>query len=101
MTLGGINAVAVALEVATVAAPGPASNDAYRHRGTGHTVTLVGTVHVGEAGYYKRLHARVMGLEAAGAIVCQESVRPAAEGRMGDRQRPYPHLAGEPFWLAA
>jgi len=51
----------------------------YGHRGTGRTVTLVGTVHVGEAGYYKRLHALVADLEAAGAVVCFERVDPAAE----------------------
>ena len=51
----------------------------YRHRGTGRTVTLVGTAHVGEAGYYSRLHALVTQLEAAGAIVCYEWVGPAAE----------------------
>jgi hypothetical protein len=42
----------------------------YGYRGTGRTVTLVGTAHVGEASYYNRLHALVMRLEAAGAIVC-------------------------------
>lgn len=29
----------------------------YRHQKTGRTVTLVGTIHVGEAAYYKRLFA--------------------------------------------
>jgi hypothetical protein len=51
----------------------------YGHRGTGRTVTLVGTAHVGQASYYKRLHALVTQLEAAGAIVCYERIRPAAE----------------------
>jgi hypothetical protein len=45
----------------------------YRHRRTGRTVTLVGTAHVGEASYYKRLHAKVTRLEAAGAVVCYMS----------------------------
>ena len=51
----------------------------YRHRRTGRAVTLVGTVHVGEASYYKRLHSIVTRLEAAGAVVCYESIDPAAE----------------------
>jgi hypothetical protein len=51
----------------------------YGHRATGRSVTLVGTAHIGEASYYKRLHATVTQLEAAGAVVCYEWVRPAAE----------------------
>ena len=51
----------------------------YWHRATGRSVTLVGTVHIGDAMYYKRLHATVTKLEAAGAVVCYEWVRPAAE----------------------
>lgn len=51
----------------------------YGHPSTGHTVTLVGTIHIGEVGYYEKLHAMVTGLEAAGAVVFYESISPAAE----------------------
>jgi hypothetical protein len=51
----------------------------YRQRSTGRTVTLVGTAHIGEASYYKTLHAMVTQMEAAGAVVLYEAVRPAAE----------------------
>jgi hypothetical protein len=51
----------------------------YRHRGSGRVVTLVGTMHIGEKTYYERLHALVSGLEAAGASVHYEWIRPAAE----------------------
>ena len=51
----------------------------YGHGATGRTVTLVGTAHIGETSYYKRLHAIVTQLEAAGAVVCYEWVGPAAE----------------------
>ncbi len=51
----------------------------YGHRNTGHTVTLVGTIHIGEVFYYETLHAMVTGLEAAGAVVFYESIGQAAE----------------------
>jgi hypothetical protein len=51
----------------------------YGHWATGRIVTLVGTVHIGEASYYNRLHAMVTQLEAAGAVVCCEWVSAAAE----------------------
>jgi hypothetical protein len=51
----------------------------YQHRSTASTVTLVGTIHTGEVGYYKTLHAMVMRLETAGAVVFYESIQPAAE----------------------
>lgn len=50
----------------------------YQHRKTGQRVTLVGTVHAGEAAYYERLRAMVTNLEAAGALVHYEQVSPAA-----------------------
>lgn len=49
----------------------------YRHRKTGRTVTLVATIHIGEAAYYKKLHAMVTEMEAAGALVHYEQVNPA------------------------
>ncbi len=52
----------------------------YRHRKTGRVVTLVATVHMGEAAYYQRLHAIVTEMEAAGALVHYEWVNSAATG---------------------
>jgi hypothetical protein len=51
----------------------------YRQPGSGRAVTLVGTMHIGTRAYYERLHALVAGLEAAGACVQYEGIRPAAD----------------------
>jgi hypothetical protein len=51
----------------------------YEHEETGRTVTLIATVHAAEAAYYKRLHAIITRLEAAGAVVHYEMVTPATQ----------------------
>jgi len=51
----------------------------FAHPGTGRTVTVVGTVHIAPAGYYRRLNAILARLEAAGALVFYEWIGSAAE----------------------
>lgn len=47
--------------------------------GTGQSVTLIGTMHVGQPAYYQAIHDRAAALEAAGAVVQYESVYDAAD----------------------
>jgi hypothetical protein len=49
------------------------------NRKTGRTVTLIMTMHVGTNAYFKRLNDIIAGLEAKGAVICYEGIRPAAE----------------------
>jgi hypothetical protein len=51
----------------------------YANRKTGRTVTLVVTMHIGAEAYFKKLNDIVAGLEAKGALICYEGIRPAAE----------------------
>jgi len=51
----------------------------YENRKTGRTVTLIATVHSGTIAYFKKLNEIVAELEAKGALVCYEGIRPAAE----------------------
>lgn len=54
----------------------------FRHGRTRRVVTMVGTSHVGEAGYSERLNALVGSLEAAGAVVYGEGM-----GFAGEKER--------------
>jgi hypothetical protein len=51
----------------------------YENRKTGRTVTLIATMHSGTNAYFNKLNEIIAGLEAAGAVVCYEGIRPAAE----------------------
>jgi hypothetical protein len=51
----------------------------YENRKTGRTVTLIATMHSGTNAYFNKLDEIIAGLEAAGAVVCYEGIRPAAE----------------------
>jgi hypothetical protein len=51
----------------------------YENRTTGRTVTLIGTMHSGTNAYFNKLNEVIAGLEAAGAVVCYEGIRPSAE----------------------
>lgn len=51
----------------------------YENRKTGRTVTLVAAVHSGTEAYFKKLNEIIAELEADGALVCYEGIRPAAE----------------------
>lgn len=51
----------------------------YENRKTGRTVTLIATMHTGTHAYYKKLNDVIAGLEAGGALICHEGIRPAAE----------------------
>jgi hypothetical protein len=62
----------------------------YENRTTGRSVTLIATMHSGTAEYFKKLNEIIAGLEANGALVCYEGIRPAAEeewGRAADGER--------------
>ena len=62
----------------------------YENRTTGRTVTLIATMHTGTTAYYSKLNEIIAGLEAAGAVVCYEGIRPAAEeewARAADGER--------------
>ncbi len=51
----------------------------YENRKTGRTVMLIASMHIGTNAYYKELNDIIAGLEAGGAIICYEGIRPAAE----------------------
>ena len=51
----------------------------YRHTGTGTVLTLVLTSHIGTAGYYAAMAARISELETGGAAVLWEGVRTAPD----------------------
>ncbi len=47
--------------------------------GTGRSVTLIGTMHVGQPAYYQAIHDRAAALEAAGALVQYEALYDAPD----------------------
>lgn len=51
----------------------------FRNRDDGRMVTLIGVSHVGEAGYFRRIHDLACELEAAGAAVQYEFMRTSSE----------------------
>lgn len=51
----------------------------YENRKTGRTVTIIVTMHAGTGAYFKNLNEIIAGLEAKGALICYEGIRPAAE----------------------
>ena len=51
----------------------------YENRKTGRTMTLIVTMHMGTNAYFKKLNDIIAGLEAEGALICYEGIRPAAE----------------------
>jgi hypothetical protein len=62
----------------------------YENRKTGRTVTLIAIMHVGTNSYFKKLNDIITGLEAKGALICYEGIRPAAEkewAAAADRER--------------
>jgi hypothetical protein len=62
----------------------------YQNRRTGRTVTIIANVHLGTSEYFARLDQIAAGLEARGAVVCYEGIRPAAEedwAHASDRER--------------
>jgi hypothetical protein len=62
----------------------------YENRKTGRTVTLIATMHSGTNAYFSKLNDIIAGLEAMGAVVCCEGIRPAAEeewARAADGER--------------
>jgi hypothetical protein len=62
----------------------------YENRKSGRTVTLIATMHSGTNAYFNKLNEIIAGLEATGALVCYEGIRPAAEeewARAADGER--------------
>jgi hypothetical protein len=51
----------------------------YENRKTGRTVTLIAMMHSGTTAYFGQINEIIAGLEAKGAVVCYEGIRPAAE----------------------
>lgn len=51
----------------------------YENRKTGRAVTLIASMHIGTNAYFRKLNDIIAGLEAGGALVCYEGIRPAAE----------------------
>jgi hypothetical protein len=51
----------------------------FENPNSGHTVTVVGTVHIAPAAYYERLRALINEMESAGALVCYESAGPVTD----------------------
>jgi hypothetical protein len=51
----------------------------FENRKTGRTVTLIATMHAGTNAYFKKLNDVIAGLEAEGALICYEGIRPAAD----------------------
>jgi hypothetical protein len=50
----------------------------FEHQGTGRAVTVIAVVHIAQASYYRRLHAILTKLEAAGAVIYYEQIGSAA-----------------------
>jgi len=51
----------------------------YENRKTGRTVTLIAMMHSGTTAYFRQINEIIAGLEAKGAVVYYEGIRPAAE----------------------
>ncbi len=56
----------------------------FTHPGTGRTVTLVGTIHIGDLRYFRRLSLLVKALAAEGAEIHVEGISRRDDDRVND-----------------